>query len=234
MRIAKKPKIIFFDWDGTIVNTMDFTNECFNSLIKAFPFNKNDVDPARNRFIRLCKSGATMPIVISEIYKGSGYDINEINRYQSDHYSSEFDGEVISLRDGMLDLMNYLFQRQDIKIAIVSNKETNLLIKDIDFLGMSDKFEVVVGYDQIGIPKPDPRLVYHAANLLKKNEEDIPGSWFVGDTVTDMQCAINAGLIPFFVGHDSDLPAEFRSMLSEGEIKKYPPVKMVDLLQKLN
>lgn len=76
-------------------------------------------------------------------------------------------------------------------LAVVTNKMTALSEPLLRQLGLHDFFDVVVCGDTAASPKPDPAPIFHACTTLRVDPTD---SLFVGDSVTDVDAARNAGV----------------------------------------
>ncbi len=80
----------------------------------------------------------------------------------------------------------------DVPVGVVSNALSGTVHRDhIDRAGLGDRFAVQVYSDEVGIRKPNPRIIELAATAL-----GVPTSpvWFVGDNYDrDVLCARRAG-----------------------------------------
>jgi haloacid dehalogenase superfamily, subfamily IA, variant 1 with third motif having Dx(3-4)D or Dx(3-4)E len=85
-----------------------------------------------------------------------------------------------------------------IYVGIVSNKEGDLLRKEVAHLGWTEHFHQIVGSRDTEADKPSHIPVLRAL----KPSTIRPGKevWFVGDSITDVQCARATGCTPFVVG----------------------------------
>ena len=76
------------------------------------------------------------------------------------------------------------------RLGVVTNKATRLTTALLDALDLSRHFGVVVCGDTLGVPKPAADPALHACGALGA---DPARTLFVGDSVTDVQCARAAG-----------------------------------------
>ena len=74
------------------------------------------------------------------------------------------------------------------RLAVCTNKRTDLSLALMDALGLTPRFAVVIGADQ-AVPKPDPRLLF----LAIEKAGGTPGrTVYVGDSPIDLETARNA------------------------------------------
>lgn len=92
--------------------------------------------------------------------------------------------------DGAADLMG-LLSKNGCKIAIATTDKTARAKLAMEFLGFASKIDLVVGADLASKTKPDPETIYMILDTLKVDKSN---TVMVGDTITDVQMGINAGL----------------------------------------
>jgi len=110
-------------------------------------------------------------------------------------------------------------QGTDIYTALVSNKTGEALRLEVNHIGWNKYFAKVVGAKDAAEDKPSPKPVIMALN--GSGIEPSGDVWFVGDSVTDMECAHNSNCVPVFYG-DQDLSAErFRNFQPKIQFKNH-------------
>lgn len=77
------------------------------------------------------------------------------------------------------------------KLAVCTNKPVLLAQALIDALGWTTRFDAVLGFDSVPLPKPDPGHVWAAIEAAGGCVEDAA---FVGDSITDVAAARAAGV----------------------------------------
>ncbi len=113
------------------------------------------------------------------------------------------------------------------RLAVCTNKRTDLSLALLDALQLTGRFQAVIGADQ-GVQKPDPRLLFLA---IEKAGGEPGRALFVGDSPIDLATAraanvpvvgVSFGYSPEplraedfdgFIEHFGDLPALARRML---------------------
>lgn len=97
---------------------------------------------------------------------------------------------IIKPIKGMNELITAL-KKKKCKIAIATTDKTERAKLAVEFLGIQDKIDMVVGEDMVPNYKPFPDMV----NLiLKELSVDKKNAVMVGDAATDMEMGGNAGL----------------------------------------
>lgn len=178
-------KIVVFDLDGTLLNSIIDIAESMNEVLE------------RNNF----------PTHTIEEYKfiiGKGIDNLAIDSLPQTVPESDYPKYCSEIREiygkrwmlktkpykGVKKLLDKLVQ-QEIKIAILSNKPQKYTELAVHHLLPEWKFDCIFGARE-GVPiKPNPQALNEIMDLFKVNSEDC---LFVGDTNIDMQTAHAAGV----------------------------------------
>ncbi len=82
------------------------------------------------------------------------------------------------------------------KIAVASNSPTMVVRDLLNYAGLMEYPDAVIGADQVVESKPAPDLLFKAVELLSLKKEDV---CYVGDSIYDAKAAEAAGI--FFVGY---------------------------------
>ncbi len=111
-----------------------------------------------------------------------------------------------------------------VPMAVVSNKRSEVLRREVSHLGWDHYFKSVIGAGDCSEDKP-------AAGPVKMAVAAMPGvklterGWYVGDTETDMIIARNAGLSGVLI-HNTSTTTDL--------VEKYNPLIAVPLLNELH
>jgi phosphoglycolate phosphatase len=184
----KKPKAIIFDWDNTLANT--------------WPLIQGAIDET---MIKMGKEPWGLQRVKDNVHKSMRESFPEI--FGADWEKA---GEIYknSYRSMNLNKLNFLpyalnlidaIERKGIIQFVVSNKMGPTLRKEAENLEVSKKFFALVGAGDAVADKPSRHPVELAliGSDLDPAKDDI---WFIGDTVTDLECAYNSGCRPIIIG----------------------------------
>ena len=181
------PKLVIFDLDGTLLDTIDDLKEAVNHAmgLRGFPtFTRNEVmamvgHGARNLMRQALPDGHKDDDMVDAAY-------NDFRAYYITHIDIH-----IKPFAGIQDLLAKLHQ-EDVLLAVASNKfqeGTEHLIKEFF---PEIPFVVVLG-GRPGFPlKPDPEIV---GEVLRKAGVEKEDAVMIGDSPTDMETAVNGGVM---------------------------------------
>ena len=189
----QKPRAIIFDWDDTLVDTWGVVSSAINATLEHMgqkPWNEAEMRqnvgaPARVLFTRLF--GEERWAEADKIY---------IEAYQAgikDH---------LRTHAGALEVLQ-LLKDNGVYLAVVSAKRGGILRQEAQHLGFDKYFSALVGAGDAKSDKPDAESVRHA--LAGSGIEPGPDVWFIGDSMTDILCARNAGCTAILI--ETKLPA---------------------------
>lgn len=182
------PDAVFFDWDGTLVDSLGFVFSAHNYVRGHF-----GLEPwSHDEFVIHVKYSSR--VVYKDVYGDRAEDALEVLRqYSEDHYMQN-----VTVLDGSIEFLQ-LLARHGIPMGVVSNLRHSVLNKQVEYFKMRDFFKVVIGAGYAERDKP------HADPLLKALDESGIQSGrhvlYVGDTETDLECAANAGCSVAFLYH---------------------------------
>ena len=176
-----------FDLDGTLVDTAPDLMAGLNACLTEHGYSAVDEELTR----RWVGHGAAKMIEQALVHQGSDGPPAQLARSMLDRF---LDYYVAHIADesapypGVREALTSLDPRA--RLGVVTNKVTRLTTALLDALDLSRCFEVVVCGDTLGVYKPaaDPAL-YACAAL----GADPAQTLFVGDSITDVQCARAAG-----------------------------------------
>ena len=183
-------KNIFFDLDGTLVNTIGDITVATNSMRKHFglkPVSKNVLAniigkgyPTTVRKV-LALDFTDKKYIESITYEGvkilsNNYKI--LNSANSKVYINVFE---------TLDFL----KQQNIKMAIITNKHEEDAIQSLSHLNLLDYFDIIIGGDTTPNYKPNSEPLLFAMNKLNAKPDE---SLMVGDSMNDFLCAQGANI----------------------------------------
>lgn len=180
-----KPKAVYFDWDGTLVDSLAFITKAHNHVRRSLGITPELTKEEFHYYL-----GMPRAVIFSELYKERA-DEGETAfvQYYNDNHLSD-----IQLIEGAQNLLETL-DAQGITLGVVSNKRGNFLREEINHLGWDKYFGTrVIGSGDTAEDKPSAMPLEHGLSLMseKLNKNDI---WYVGDTDIDLQCANNAEVV---------------------------------------
>jgi len=173
----KKPDLVIWDWDGTLVNTAPIIYEAHNYVRVAMGFDAW----SESEFKEISYYST------DEIYpKLYGENVDDAKRILYDFFD-RYDPVNTPFLNGSHDVVSYL-SSHDVPMVIVSNKQDHVLQKELAVASFRDGFLSAVGAGAASKDKPhaDPVLLAIEKAGISNDLEHV---WFIGDTQTDVDCA---------------------------------------------
>ena len=187
-----KPKLIIFDLDGTLLDTIDDLKEAVNHAmgLRGFPtFTRDEV---------MAMVGHGARNLMRQALPDGHKDDDKVDAAYDDfrvYYFTHIDDHTKPFA-GIQDLLAKLHQ-EGVMLAVASNKfqeGTEYLIKEFF---PEIPFVAILG-GRPGFPlKPDPEIV---GEVLRKAGVEKEASVMIGDSPTDMETAANGGIEGIAVG----------------------------------
>jgi phosphoglycolate phosphatase len=205
-------KLVIFDLDGTLLDTIADLAESANYALKQLGYPTHDVETIRT-FV-----GNGINKLLERALPSHEQTEENVMRMRS-HFVPYYDvhnADLSSPYPGIVYLLEDL-QAKGIQIAVASNKYQEATVKlvkqyfpDIDFV------EILGQREGINV-KPDPSIVFDILQKAHVSKEDV---LYVGDSGVDMQTAINAGVDAVGVTWGFRPRAELESFQPMGLIDK--------------
>ncbi len=199
------PKAIFFDWDGTLVDSFIFLRQAHSHVRNAFGL----PDITQEQFDTYF--GMPRELLYKEIYAENMEKAKSIfEEYVLENHKN------LEPMPGAEELLKAVFD-MGITMGTVSNKKGGFMLNEIKHFGWQDYFVSCIGAGDAKEDKPAPDSLFMA--IEKGNvKADIEDIWYVGDTETDLKCAQAAKCPSVFIQHKDD---------NRGLADKYKPILMV-------
>lgn len=214
----KKPKAIFFDWDGTLIDSLVFLTNAHNQVRSELGISEALTKQKFKQYL-----GMPRDVIFEDLYPNKAEEGKEafVLWYKENHLSD------IPKIDGALELLNTI-RSKNITMGVVSNKRGDFLRAEINHLGWNHYFENrIVGAGDVEEDKPSPKpLQYGIKKLpLKTAKKDI---WYIGDTDIDVQCANNTQVKPILYYPELTCISEMKDRFSSNNntlvVKKYEEI----------
>ena len=180
------PRSIIFDFDYTLGDSSTGIIECINHALERLSLPPSSEDAIRHTI------GMSLPralvVLAGEEQAGRAEEFQRLVRERADevmHDATNMFGFVSSLVDTL--------SRHGITLGIVSLKFRSRIEAVLRRDNLSGRFAVIVGGEDVTVPKPDPAGLLRAVAMLKCDPERC---LYVGDSLTDAETARRAG-VPF-------------------------------------
>ena len=237
----KRPRMILFDYGGTLINESDFSfREGEKAVFQHVIRNPRGLSPEMVSDYETDFFRSLRPV------RDLGYEPHEFQMLRLKYEMNEIELDI-SLEDAEQILWDHTaplsenscmpgireclraLKAQDIRTAVISNLgwSGNALRKRILKMFPDHPFEFILASSDYGIRKPDPRLFALALIKAKLPAEDV---WFVGDTFdTDIIGAHDAGMYPVLYTGTMEKGPERSEMLPDADFP-YLAVRSYDEL----
>ena len=209
-------KLVIFDLDGTLLDTIADLAESANYALKQLGYPTHNVETIRT-FV-----GNGINKLLERALPSHEQTEENVIRMRS-HFVPYYDVHNADLSNpypGIVSLLEDL-QAKGIQIAVASNKYQEATVKlvkqyfpDIDFI------EILGQREGINV-KPDPTIVFDILQKADVSKEDI---LYVGDSGVDMQTAINAGV---------DAVGVTWGFRPRAELESFQPMGLIDKAEEL-
>lgn len=180
-------KALIFDFDGTLVNTLEDLKDSINMALVSNGFKKQySIDETKHligKGIRVLCTRALNYCSHSledeeKVYKSfyDYYSKNQINK------TKPYPSVIETLKE---------IKKRNIKIAILSNKKHENLQEIVSNLFPKNLFDIAFGKKDEFPLKPSPDSLCHILDLLNVTKEEV---LYIGDSDVDMETARNANV----------------------------------------
>lgn len=194
-------RLVIFDCDGTLVNTIGDVLDCFNQALDRNGFPKRDIDVMRRAV------GGNLEQVVARLLPEGARSPENVDRIKADYRALYAASEKPRTRPypGILELVGALRAR-GVRLAVNTNKEQSLTEALVAKFFPDGEFECIVGYDERYPSKPDPDGCHR---ILRRFVLERADAVYVGDGRSDLETANNAGIdclmVPWGQGTEEDL-----------------------------
>lgn len=187
--LNNKPSAVLFDLDGTIADTALDLAATLNHLLITSGRNEIHHDRVRN----MVGEGARALIIKGFEYNNEELTDQEVEVLHDEYinyYRSHIADKTVLFPNVFITLETLV--RQNIPLAICTNKSielTHLLLKQLKIF---DLFTAVTCGDSFAYKKPDPRHLITTCKLMKADPKQ---AVMVGDSINDIEAAKRANML---------------------------------------
>lgn len=188
-----KYKHVFFDFDGTLADTISGITFACNKVAEIYNVQRRFTDKEVLTFI-----GEGSKRLFLRAFKFDDLDSSNQKMYDDFmYYYLNYQTDHLKLYENCEKVLKSL-QNLNIFLYIYSNKPHEILLECVKLTLPEIKFELILGNRTEDKPKPDPEFInnYMQKNNIKKEE-----SIYVGDSPVDLRFAQNLGVDSLILTH---------------------------------
>ena len=180
------PKAILFDWDNTLVNNWEPIFFAYKKTLEALGLKKQSKEET------LKNAKYSLRETFPRIFKNDWKKAKKV-------FYSEFKKIHLKKIKPIPNALKILqkIKEKKIKCGVISNKDGNLLRKEINKLEWKKYFKVIVGANEAKKDKPSKYPLVLALNKFSlKSNKNI---WYVGDNDIDIEFAKKNNCLSIFI-----------------------------------
>jgi 2-phosphoglycolate phosphatase len=189
-----KPRAVLFDFDGTLIDSYPAITASVNHVRKL-----HGLPPLEEKAVRPHVGRGPANLLTQTL--GQEATPADVAAYKAHHPSVFRSGTT--LLPGAAEVLAAL-QKRHIPVGLCSNKPVAFSRELLTFLGVANRFTVVLGPEDVPHPKPAPDMLLVALKRLGVSAE---AALYIGDMTVDVETARAAGIAVWVVptgSHDID------------------------------
>ncbi|RFA30754.1 HAD family hydrolase [Alkalilimnicola ehrlichii] len=246
-----RPRVLLFDWHGTLVDTLDAMFAAMEELLPQLeeldliqrlqPESacRTPDDAKLVRYIRifrrlhpriLAERRVSRTDIFNAIF-GADREAKHIAHQAYNQCYSRHVGAVKPFQEGVYDYLR-TFQQLGIRVAVATNRSREFLDRELALVDggrWAELFDTTVCANDISEYKPSPQLIFAALEQLGETAD--AGIWYVGDSYSDMETAHNAQVTAIFYNGLRWESGWFRQLYAENAEKS--PHAVIDSFEGL-
>ncbi len=188
----KEYKLIIFDFDGTLVDSVPGIYKTANTMAKRYGMKSISIKMVKQAV------GAGLGVFLEKIFKDviNKYSLEKIRKDYVKLYKKNFTYKIRLFPDVLKTLK--VLKNKRIKMTILSNKLAYFIKKSCKYIGILKFFDEIIGRGDLKKDKPDPYPINYISKKYMISKKNI---LLVGDSQYDAECAYRAGVDFFYLNY---------------------------------
>ena len=211
-RVAQSYKLIIFDLDGTLIDSLDDLAAAANAMRRSFQFPPLSVPEVK----KLVGEGARR--LVERALPDLSADDRERGLQLFLRYNYEHIADKTFFYPGVRETLEKL-SAADLILSVASNKSEAHCKEILRLLRAENLFAAILGADSLTERKPSPVPLIH---LMKQFDCTVEETVMVGDSINDMLAGKGAGL--FTIGCNYGYGAAEELALADSVVSSFPEV----------
>ena len=191
---------IFFDFDGTLVNSIGLFVKIVNETLRHFEYPELSAVEIKFKLTRPIQNLFVDYVVEQRV--------DEITKFFRKIEHERHTPEHFGLIEGVNETIKFL-KEKNFKLAIITNKENFPVKQFLKELDLANYFDLIIGRDDVQNSKPHPESIEKALQFFKVKKES---AMLIGDTLNDILAAreakINCAAVLSGAGTEEELKKE--------------------------
>jgi HAD superfamily hydrolase (TIGR01509 family) len=197
MQMSAQPiAAVVFDMDGTLFDSSEAVPDTYIEYVRELA----GITMTRQDVIDLYSVGPPGSLLAAAL--GRPCTDTEVNEY---HVRLQRNSNRLTLYAGVTDMLTTLGTSFPLVVFTGASKASADML--IDASGLTSHFQLIVGTDQVGAPKPSPDGLHYVSRELGLRPDQLA---YVGDSPLDTRAALACGAMGIAAGwghlHDSAEP----------------------------
>lgn len=175
-----KDYVVMFDLDGTLIDTNELIRMSF---IHTFSVHKPGFVLTEDMLVSFL--GPTLEDTFSKYFPVEEID-GIVNTYRT--FNKEKHDDYVGIYEGVVSTLDKLKQL-NYPMAIITSKRNDVAMMGLKKFNLQKYFDIVIGYEDVKIAKPDPEGVYKVLKYFNCSK-----GVMVGDNATDLLAGLSANI----------------------------------------
>jgi phosphoglycolate phosphatase len=172
--------LLIFDWDGTLINSIDWIIYCLQTAAREYNCNIPDAQAAKNVI------GLSTPNAVKTLFPDADQETQSLIVA---HFRKQSASKQLSQADffpGVYDMLHHL-KKNGYQLAVATGKSRAGLQEALEATGTENLFCITRCSDETA-SKPDPKMLHEIIQHTRTPKKRV---LMIGDTEHDLQMALN-------------------------------------------